>query len=209
MKSLASCSRALYTLDMSPTKKRYYLSALALAVMLLTACASQVPDAIRMAPGNEVSVRTAQHSPKTYIGTQVRWGGDIISVENRPNETWIEVLSRPLDYAGEPNSDATSTGRFLARINGFLDPAVYAPEREITIRGQLESTIVRHIGKHPYRFPLVRVQVHYLWPKPSKTDDLWYDPWYPYPYGYDPFYGPYAPYYWDPYFPRPRHGYRY
>ncbi len=190
---------------MTLSKYSYYLPALTLAAMLLTACASQVPDAIRIAPNSEVSISAVQHSPKTYIDMQVRWGGDIISVENRPDETWIEVLARPLDYAGEPNSDATGKGRFLARINGFLDPAIYAPKREITIRGQLESTIVRHIGKHPYRFPLIRVQTHYLWPKQPETDELWYDPWYPYPYRYDPFYSPYSPYYWDPYFPHPRH----
>ena len=170
--------------------------------MLLTACTSHIPDAIRIAPSSEISISTAQRTPNIVIGSQVRWGGNIISVDNKPDETWIEVLARPLGYAGEPNSDASSQGRFLARINGFIDPAIYTTERKITIRGQLESTLVRHIGEHPYRFPLVRVQAHYLWPKQPKTDELWNDPWYPYPYGYDPLYGSRPPYYWDPYFPR-------
>jgi len=176
--------------------------------MLLTACSSHIPDAIRIAPQHEISIAAVQASPKVHVNTQVRWGGDIISVDNKPNETWVEIMARSLDYEGEPTLDATSQGRFLARINGFLDPAIYAPEREITVRGHLESTIVRHIGEHPYRFPLVRVQVHHLWPEPPEFDDTWYDPWYPYPYRHDPFYRSRPPYYWDPYFPhqrRPRH----
>ncbi len=181
------------------------LPALALTAVLLSACASHVPEAIRMAPTSEISIRAVQHSPNRYIDNQVRWGGDIIAIENRPNETWIEVLARPLGYAGEPNSSANSNGRFLARVSSFLDPAVYTPERKITVRGRLENTLVRQIGGHPYRFPLVQVQAHYLWPKQPETDELWNDPWYPYPYGYDPFYGPYPPYYWEPYFSRPRH----
>ncbi len=176
--------------------------------MLLSACASNIPNAIRIAPTHAISIKAAQFSPESTMDAQVRWGGNIISINNKPNETWIEVLARPLDYEGEPNSEAASQGRFLARINGFLDPAIYAPERKITLRGRLESTIVRLIGKHPYRFPLIRTQAHYLWPKSPEVADSWQDPWYPYPYRHDPFYEPYPAYYWDPYFPPSRGRYR-
>jgi len=173
--------------------------------MLLSACASQVPVAIRIAPHDELSIRSVQTSPKAYLNAQIRWGGEIISINNKSDETWIEVLAYPLDYEGEPNPKAASTGRFLARVDGFLDPVIYAPERKITVRGRLESTIMRLIDEHPYRFPLVQARVYYLWPKPPETTEPWDDPWYPYyPHRYDPFYDSRFPYYWDPYFPRPR-----
>jgi outer membrane lipoprotein len=164
-----------------------------------------VPDAIRNAPTNEITIKSVQASPKAYLKDQVRWGGNIISVNNKPTETWVEVLARPLDYEGEPNSEAANTGRFIARINGFLDPAIYTTERKITVQGQLENTIVRLIDEHPYRFPLVQAKTHYLWPKPPEIIEPWRDPWYPYyPYRYDPFYDSRLPYYGDPYFPHPR-----
>ena len=185
--------------------KSRYRSILILATVLLTACASQVPEAIRIAPSNEISIKAVQASPKAYLNAPIRWGGNIISINNKPNETWVEVLARPLDYEGEPDSEAANKGRFLARINSFLDPAIYTPERKITVRGQLESTIVRLIDEHPYRFPLVQVKAHYLWPKKPEITEPWNDPWYPYyPYRYDPFYDSRYPYYWDPYFPHPR-----
>ncbi len=189
---------------MSTIQHRYCLSALIVTAMLLAACASNIPDAIRIAPDNGISIKAVQSSPNSHIDAQVRWGGAIISIDNKPNETWIEVLARPLDYEGEPNSKAADLGRFLARTNRFLDPAIYAPERKITIRGRLENTIVRLIGKHPYRFPLIQIQAHHLWPKPPEITDPWHDPWYPYPYRHDPFYDARSPYYWDPYFPHPR-----
>jgi len=177
---------------------------LSLAAVLLGACTSKVPYAIRTAPQNELSISSVQASPKAYLDTQVRWGGDIISVNNKSNETWIEVLAYPLDYEGEPDPKAVSKGRFLARVDGFLDPAIYAPARKITVRGRLENTIVRLIDEHPYRFPLVQARTHYLWPKPPEVTEPWDDPWYRYPYRYDPFYDSRFPYYWDPYFPHPR-----
>ena len=90
----------------------------------------------------------------------------------------MEILSRPLIYQGEPDSDAASDGRFLARFEGFLDPVAYAPKREITIRGRLESTILRHIGEYPYRYPLIKVESFHLWPEESESDEPWHDPWY-------------------------------
>jgi len=186
------------------TIKYHPLLILSLAATLLSACASQVPITIRTAPHNEFSIGSVQTSPKAYLNAQIRWGGEIISINNKSDETWVEVLAYPLDYEGEPNSEATSTGRFLARIDGFLDPAIYAPERKITVRGRLENTIVRLIDEHPYRFPLVQTRVYYLWPKAPEVTEPWDDPWYPHPYRHDPFYRPRSPYYWDPYFPHPR-----
>jgi len=185
--------------------KFHYLSILALTITLLAACASHVPPAIRIAPANEISIKAVQTSPKAFLNAPIRWGGNIISVNNKPNETWIEVLARPLDYEGEPDLEATNIGRFIARINTFLDPAIYTSERKITVHGHLESTITRLIDEHPYRFPLVQAQIHYLWPKPPENTEPWQDPWYPYyPYRYDPFYDSRFPYYWDPYFPHRR-----
>ena len=80
----------------------------------------------------------------------VRWGGAIASVENRRDETWIEIVERPL------NTDK-SAGRFLARVDGFLDPAVRV---EHVYLWPLPSRAARHYYRSPY----------------------WYDPWYPWGY---------------------------
>ncbi len=176
--------------------------ALAGALVLLAGCAT-VPEAIRRPPPGDLQpdeVRAAA-TPQDYLGATVRWGGTIAAVRNLAQETEIEIVARRLDGQGRPQGDDTSRGRFLVRVSGFLDPAIYAPERELTVRGRLEGVLQRPIGEYPYRYPVVRAEQVYLWPPrptqpapapPYYYDPFWYDPWYPWgwPYYRYPFYRP-------------------
>ena len=161
--------------------------------LLLIGCASQVPRAVSEPPPSKLSVAEARAN-QGPLGTPVRWGGIIAKVENHPNETWIEIVERPLDSNGRPRQVDQSGGRFLARFDGFLDPTIYTPGRAITVAGTLQENITRPIGNYPYTFPVVKVTSFYLWPPEQVYRDPWYDPWYPW---HDPFYDP-----WSPFFPR-------
>ena len=169
-------------------------------VLVLGGCASDVPQSIRQAPPSAVSPAEARAEPERLTGVTVRWGGTIASVENRREETWIDVVARPLASDGSPkDGDSPAMGRFLARVPGFLDPAVYSAGRELTVLGTFTGIETRSIGDFPYRYPVARVQQHYLWPpalepRPSDYSPFWYDPWYPYPWWHHR--PPYSPYYW-------------
>jgi outer membrane lipoprotein len=160
--------------------------------LTLAGCASDIPRPIREAPEGNIPLAQALQKPESHRGVAVRWGGAISSVENRRDETWIEVVERPLDEDGQPRNTDTSAGRFLARVQGFLDPAIFAPKRLVTVSGVLEGVTTRTIGQHPYTYPVVHVEHVYLWPIPPKIvhhyyhSPYWYDPWYPwgYPYPY-------------------------
>ncbi len=180
--------------------KRWRPAAGALALLLLGGCASNVPDRIRLSPAYDLRVTEVQAAPQRHLGAAVRWGGEIISVQNKERETWFEILGHPLDSEGRPRPEGGGEGRFVARIPGFLDPAIYAPKRELTVSGRLEDTVMRRVGEFPYLFPLVRVEDYYLWPL-RQVSDRWRDPWYP-PW-YDPFYDPWYPYYGGAYYPYP------
>jgi outer membrane lipoprotein len=166
-----------------------------LLAALLAGCASPVPKVIREPLPGEIGVAQARADLDAHIGKRVRWGGSIVKVENRPKETVIELVSRPLGDRGRPRDTDRSGGRFLASFQGFLDPAIYAKGRELTVVGTLADSVSGAIGEHPYRFPLVRVESFYLWePLPP-----------PYPYYYDPFW--YDPF-WDPFWPSPWYRFR-
>ncbi len=160
--------------------------------LVLTGCASDIPRPIREAPAENIPLAQALRNPEQHRGTRVRWGGAITAVENRRDETWIEIVERPLDAGGQPRDTDKSAGRFLARVQGFLDPAIFAPKRLVTLAGALDGNSTRTIGEHPYTYPVVRIEHIYLWPIPSKAthhyyrSPYWYDPWYPwgYPYPY-------------------------
>lgn len=131
-----------------------------------------------------------------FKGVEVRWGGEITYVENKAEDTWIEVVSRPLSKSGRPNEDGPSGGRFVARFKGFADPVVYQVGQQLTVLGTIEGKSRRAIGDFEYAFPVVSVTGSHLWPPEPEVDRdyppwWYYDPW--------PFYPPwpyYPPYYW-------------
>jgi outer membrane lipoprotein len=177
-----------------------WVYAIALATPLLNGCASKVPAHIRIAPAGDVRVEEVQQRSEQFIGSEVRWGGYIISVHNRQRETLIEVLSRTLNEEGKPLEEAKSGGRFMARMPGFLEPEEYPKDRLLTVTGQVKEVIEQNIGSYPYPYPVVDVKAHYLWPEvkhypPQYLYDPFYDPYYPYFYPY-PYWRRYPPYYW-------------
>ena len=170
----------------------------AVAATMLVGCAATVPEAIRETPPGNPSPVEVRANPEQFVGARVRWGGSIASVDNRKEQTWIEVVARQLQDNGRPESGDTSFGRFLARIDGFVDPSIYSDEREITVVGTLRDSVRRTIGEYPYLYPVVEVSSHHLWPRELRAParyydpywyDPWYDPWYPPPYTWP--YGPY------------------
>ena len=82
-----------------------------------------------------------------------------------PGETEIELLARPLDSGDAPERSDGSPGRFLARTPHFLDPAVYARGRRITVLGTVTGSEERQVGELPYRYPVVAAERIKLWPK--------------------------------------------
>lgn len=162
---------------------------LAMASLLIPACATHIPDIIKNPPPEDLSLNRARHAPAQHQGKLVRWGGTIISTQNQQDKTEITILARPLDKYGEPQEGDQSYGRFIGLINGFLDPAIYAPGRTITVSGKFEKVLKKKIDNFEYDYPIVRMQHYYLWEVPEKFD------YYDYPYWYDPWYPHWGPYY--------------
>ncbi|MET0027463.1 MAG: Slp family lipoprotein [Candidatus Thiodiazotropha sp.] len=164
------------------------------ATTLLGACASNIPVAIRTPVDGDIRVDEVQQDPQPFIDSRVRWGGEIIEVENLADETRIEILAQKLNKSGKPVSDSKSGGRFIARIDGFLEPEDFPKKRKITIVGIIDSTTEKPVGDYPYVYPVVKAGYYYLWPKEQTYPRYYYhDPF------YDPFYYPYYPYYWNRY----------
>lgn len=174
------------------------------ALMSLAGCASAVPEAIRKAPDEDVRIATARRAPESVQGKAVRWGGKIAAVRNAKDETTLEIVGRQLNGDGRPRDEDQSEGRFLAKVAGFIDPAVYETGREVSVRGQLEGAVKQDIGEFTYTYPVVRAEQVYLWPPrplpqryPDHSDPFydpfWYDPWSPWG-AWSP-YWPYRPWY--------------
>jgi outer membrane lipoprotein len=163
-----------------------------LLALLLSGC-STTPEALRDAPQQSPSLREVQENPASYRGIALSWGGTIVSVENLPLYSRIEIIARELDKHGEPRETDHSGGRFIAQVEGFLDPEIYSSGRTITVVGKFIRVDERQLDQMRYRYPLVAVSAYHLWPVPEPVPDhydpYWddpflYDPWYPFGYPY-------------------------
>ncbi len=177
-----------------PTALRF-VSASAMVLVLLAGCASDIPRAIREPSASSPVLAEVQRRPDAFIGRHVRWGGTILAVHNQADSTLVELLARPLDRDGEPDSGANGLGRFMAELEGFQDPTDYPKDRRLTVAGLLVRTERRPVGDFPYLYPVVAVQAQKLWSEPPPRPLYpapyypWYDPWGRPPYP-GPWYGP-------------------
>jgi outer membrane lipoprotein len=171
---------------------------LAVSATVLGACAHSTPQAIHEAPVPDPGLAQVRQAPSRYESAVVRWGGNIVAVENRVQDTWLQILGRPVEKNGRPDSDKKPEGRFIAQVKGFLDPAEYANNRLVTVAGRVMGVVERQVGEYPYPHVQVEVDTLYLWPRPRQRSccpgypwhhpwyDPWYDPWY-YPWRYRPY----------------------
>ena len=137
-------------------------------------------------------VAAVQQNPDAYTNQRITWGGVILTTAVKEKGTEITILAKRLDRETRPIKSDTAPGRFIANINGFIDPAVYAAGREISINGVVVGADTRKVGEFDYHYPVIDADSHYLWPvRTQNNDDFyyrdpWYDPWYyPYPYYYN------------------------
>ena len=163
----------------------FRLISLAALSLTLAACAT-APKPLQ---GTFSTVNPRDAAASAQVGANVRWGGAIVETVPGPDSTCFQLLSRPLNATGRPQSelpDATD-GRFIACRAGFYDPAVFAPGREVTFIGRVDGVQNTKIGEYDYKLPRMNAEVVYLWPEAREVQMR------PSPF-YDPYWGPY----WGP-----------
>jgi outer membrane lipoprotein len=152
------------------------------AALVLTGCVS-VPTQLA---GDYQPITPQQAATQNATGQRVRWGGEIIKVEPKPDATCFEVLSRELYPDARPDRRDASGGRFIACKQGFFDPAVYTKGRDVTIVGSVTGTEQHAVGDFNYTFARVDANEIFMWPKRNAADSY-------------PYYGPYGPGFYDPF----------
>ena len=154
-----------------------------LAIGLLASCATKISHPIDQIIDKIPALNLVRQNIDAYILHRIRWGGVIASVINEKESTVLEIVEHPLNKQGRPLETDQTQGRFLARLNGFLDPVVYAKGREITIVGTIKKQTKRLINQFEYTYPEVTVDSFKLWQIEKQIeyyyDPYWYGQWYP------------------------------
>lgn len=159
--------------------------------VLLAACAS-VPESVQGPADPNITLATVRSNDAAVNGQLVRWGGLVARVQNKDNQSWIEIVEQPLGSSGRPVGGNVTGGRFIAIFDGFLDPLIFKTGSEITVVGSLQPGIEGKIDDQPYKFPVLSGSGYYLWEprvdrhyddvlllRGSYWDPFWYRPYYP------------------------------
>jgi outer membrane lipoprotein len=143
-----------------------YTGLLASAALFLFACAAPISDAILKDVDETATLERIMKNPDALRGRTVLLGGVIVSVENEQGLTTLEIFEEPLDGRRRPSTDPDkSSGRFMAEVKGFLDPAIYAKGRQITVAGRVKGSVSKPLDKTTYAYPVIDVIEHHLFKK--------------------------------------------
>ena len=149
-----------------PRRYRLCMRALVFVAMITAGCAtSPFSEDLARSADRALTLRELRSDPTAHVGARVMLGGEILATIPKPGETEIEVLSRTLRADGVPERGDSTNGRFLLRTPDFLDPAVYAPGRRLTVLGTVAGRSERRVGDLPYVYPVISAERIKLWPK--------------------------------------------
>jgi len=162
--------------------------------LLYSGCATVISrEAINRA-NREVTVVDVRTTPDVHKGEIILWAGEIVETHNKKEGTIIEILHKPENSSLRPRDKDVSSGRFLAKYEGYLDVAIFAPGREVTVTGRILGERKQLLGEIEYNYPLVSVEEIYLWPRKERMRGyrypyMYWDPWpgyyYYHPYHYN------------------------
>ena len=143
---------------------------------LLYSC-SVLSTEVKTAAGPDVDFGHMMEFTDGYLGQTVILGGYIIDTENREEITLITVLHSPLDMTDSPVAKDKSQGRFIVVAGGFLDPALYAKDRRLTVAGVVERPELRMIGTKKVKYLKLKSREIYLHTErvPGYYDHGYYD----------------------------------
>jgi outer membrane lipoprotein len=176
--------------------KRILLGLFLLTVWCVS-CAPFSKEVMRQVDEN-LTYPVVRKNLAAYQGRNILWGGVIVKTIVRKGESLIIVRQTELDSEKRPTNLDRSAGRFLVQSPEFLDPAIYAAGREITVVGELAGTEILPLGETQYTYPLILAKEIRLWEKRQAGPyDPYYWPYWGYPFGWYryPYWG-YPSYWW-------------
>jgi outer membrane lipoprotein len=148
----------------------FFLLSLIVFPFYITGCTSVISKPVRDRVNPGITFQELKGNPERHAGTMVLLGGEIVATTVRKEASWIEVVQKPLGWEDQPRTTDLSHGRFLGLFQGFLDPAIYARGRKITVAGEVQGTKVLPLGEIEYTYPVILPKELHVW-KPVEIHD--------------------------------------
>jgi len=156
-------------------KSSPFLPLLAVLVILLLffmldGCTTTQERPNREESYDKISFSEILQSPEQHRGKVVKLGGVILDVVNEEKGSTLEILEQPLNWQGRPKGGDVTGGRFLVISEGFLDKAIYQPDREVTVVGEIIDMKIGHIGEITYNYPVLSLRDVRLWKRRAHSN---------------------------------------
>ena len=145
------------------------------ALLLLQGCSYAISPQTASQADRTIPFAKLSADPADYAGKLVILGGEIVETRTEKGGSVIEVRQKDLDYWGKPRRTTSSGGILVILHRARLDPMTYAPEREVTVAGE----VVRGSAELAGHLVLQSKELK-LWPRERLTSDKpkWLDPLY-------------------------------
>lgn len=145
------------------TKYALFVPLLAGIMALISGCAPTFPQRITDQVDKSITFDDLSKNPDAHKGKWVMLAGVIAASNNEKDGSYVEIVQKPADSDGRPQRTDRTGGRFIAVSKQFLDPAIYAKGREITVVGEAAGVSVKPLGETSYRYPLLTIEALHLW----------------------------------------------
>jgi outer membrane lipoprotein len=145
-------------------------------VGFLAGCASGVPSGVAecRTPVGDQSLTPALVAERDAVsGDWQTWGGKLVQARHREDTTELELAAYPLTDCGRPRLDATSVGRFIIVVPGYLETADLSSGQPLTATGRLLGIREGDVGGQRYRFPLLEDPAPRVWGSASSRGRQW------------------------------------
>jgi outer membrane lipoprotein len=144
-------------------KAKQWLASMVI-LSLIIGCTSVISENALQTVDKTVTYESVMANPDGHRGKVLLMGGTILETTPFKEKTVIMVLQHPLTGSNKPNIAAPSKGRCLVEVDGFSDPAVYGPGRQVTLVGTVMGRETRKLGQLDYTYPVIKGTEVYLWP---------------------------------------------
>jgi len=143
-----------------------FLVATLLTISQAAAKSSTVSPNIAHAPAIEASYDQIQNDLAKHIGTNVRWGGQVINSEKIGDITRVTLVAYPLDSEGRPFvSRATQGNTFVVDFDKGTRPKRLKDGSYITVFGTVDGSLKFTNGPLEKSVPVIASQEAKKWKK--------------------------------------------
>ena len=138
----------------------------------MVGCAS-IPEAlVTESPAPISDIRDLEGQIQQSAGQDVRLGGIIAAISNGQSQTRLEIVAVPIGSDARPKIKSQPQSRFVAYVDGFLEPMEYQPGRLITVAGKVQGKEQGKVGEYDYTYPVVSATGTKLW---TVKQEIWID----------------------------------